>query len=95
VPADGREARVEIGGDRTRPEHRDVGGKIRIDATHPRVVRALGLDIEVDDLHRCVHARIGAARGDRADRRIRDRPERALEASCTARPSGCDCQPVN
>ena len=41
------EARVELGGDRTRPEHADVGRQVRIDAAHPRRVRAGRLDIEV------------------------------------------------
>ena len=79
VAADGGVTRMEFVGHRPRPEHRDGRRKIRIDAAHPRGVRARCRDFEMDDLHRRVHAGVGAARRNRADGGVRDHGKRALE----------------
>ena len=83
---DGGEARVEIGVHAARPEHGDLRRQVRIDAAHPGRVGTRRRGVEVHDLHRRVHAGVGAAGGDRADALIGDRA-RARARAHPARPA--------
>ena len=79
VPRDGAEARVEVGGDRRRPQHGDRprGRCALTPRTHARQ-RPRRRRVEVHDLRRRVHAGVGAPGRDAADRvRRRSRPARA------------------
>ena len=94
VVAGGRgEARMEIAGDFGRPQHRDIGRQMRIDAAHPRGAGARHVAVEMHDLRRRVHAGVGASRGDRANRDAGDLRQRALERVLHAAPVGLRLPP--
>ncbi len=89
-------ARMEVLGNRMRPQHRGRGRQVGVDAADPRGIRTLRIRFEMDDLRHGVHAGIGApgsGHGDRHGRRFR-RIARS-SASCTPQPDGCDWKPQN
>jgi hypothetical protein len=73
------EACMEFLADWCGPQHGHAGRQQRVDAAHPRGERTLDRGIEMHDLVRGVHTRVGATGGVYAQWLARDRCKRALQ----------------